>query len=509
MNNETYYLSLKNTEVDKSIRFRPEVSVNVVVTNGAMAGKKVVIKGITDDISNRGFIKSVTDAFNIKNVYVTFFFPLNAIISAGVFDSIQYYSSIDSLSIYSLCLAGNKSVSMIFRYPDEMCYNVIIKFQDGPSEMLINVKGSETVSDLMNRVKKEKGIKEEYKYLFVNSEQSNFDKKISDLIPDTGIDTIRNNAFRSENDLLRLYFAKDKSNGMQIFIKKFTGKIITIYILKDALVEDVKAAICKIEGIPANEQRLIFAGKQLEDYRTLLDYGIEREATIHLVLRLKGNGIDKIFVNVNKTDCIVEKEFDLIAPEWRYCKHGANVEGKCTNKYCVAYNHYVIIQLGYGKFDILDCKRCRCPCCNSFVDVTKPYFCYCEWRIISTTKDGDEEIKRWRKIEKGYETYDEEKAGYEKYTTLLIQAKELDESPSSEANKINNVCCICHKSLVLPVEEGKKEEKGKEEKEKKENNIIMPCKHKAHEKCMKEWCSTIKNKSDECCPLCDIASSAA
>jgi len=309
-----------------------------------------------------------------------------------------------------------------------------------------------------------------------------------------------------EGSIINIQFEISNENQKNVFVKIVNEKTFSVKFHPWETIAMLKAKIEDKENIPIQQQGFVFGGRQLENDRTMRDYNINEQSTIHMFLRLRGGGV--IFADVERDP--FKSKWNFNAPTWRRAGWGLCLEGLCMNSLCKAYRKMVIIIMGLPyifELGVPGEKSTNCPMCDSYV---KPITCglnNCEWRYMGI-KETDRGLKRvecdWKQVSDEYHRFNDDKESLANWSKLLIETKRKREDlvnnqmffPKKTDFKANSdfyskhisktrdeICAIC----LLDDNQIEQDER-------------LNCQHKFHKGCLSRW---IKVKRE--CPMCRTA----
>lgn len=380
-----------------------------------------------------------------------------------------------------------------------------------------------TVRDLEKEVSSQTDLR--VVYIAYRGMRLTKDTQISALIPDL-----------QEGSCPR--FSVHTTSGDNIFfVKSLRGSSVMVDIpLNSSTVRELKEEVEALEKIPSEYQRFIYNGKHLADSepitKTLHDYGVGRDSTVQLLTRLRGGAPDVPapieFTDVQNESALEVRSWSKDAPLWRIVGKGLNLEGKCTNKACIAHGHTVVCRKGFVVVNLAK-EQGHCPICKQAVRVKTCSFTSCTWMYEgrkavgagpkparglsrrcseltsflskcfggnSCVKDGEysaiekrgrDIISPWFHASSNYESFKQE-CNMVKWDNLLIVAKKCPTVSKDAPDAVvphDEPCSICFQKFGTNSDV---------------KNHTTSCGHTFHADCVESWLSC----GGSACPVCRV-----
>lgn len=286
-------------------------------------------------------------------------------------------------------------------------------------------------------------------------------------------------------DLFPIYVSElTAKNPITLNLKFLTGKSISIKVDLFYEVKKLKLLIQEKEGIPSDQNRIVYKGMQLQDDQNLADYGVSDGVTMHVIMRLRGGGcLPTLFVDVSNENSFIDSEFSDSAPDWRIVRNGLNLEGFCRNSKCAAIDQRVICPVPCTVFDLIGEKQLvECPMCRERVKPIMCGFTNCSYTFEGTKVENNSLVKFQQDspvwVGNHYRHYDPEVSGVAEWKSLKIITKFR-----GSLEGLSTFCFLCLRQ--------KKPENSDE-------FVTANCGHIYHEECRKQFSLDLKDS----CLIC-------
>ncbi|CAF1190347.1 unnamed protein product [Rotaria sordida] len=180
----------------------------------------------------------------------------------------------------------------------------------------------------------------------------------------------------------------------------------------------------------------IFDGEILDDNgSTIASYGVENKSILQLLNldateRVDFSSIGAKFVDISNNESLKKKDWSETAPPWRKARRGLCLEGLCRNNQCKAYKQYVVMPIGYRKFDIIiDSSETttKCPLCKQYVEPITCGFNNCWWRYEGVRQDEEGKpptrfSSNWQQADDAYHYFDGHTSRIVLWKQLIVEA---------------------------------------------------------------------------------------